>query len=173
MRAARIDKNQPAILKAIEARAKELGIGCSTHSTAALGGGFTDVIVGLDVMTVRVEWRETPTSFPSRFEEHTLRTSHDSGILANVKRVNGRVDYQVLEGPRMDTSSVAGGKMLVEKWFSISRRINVIGEIKNPEGDCKLTGPEAKFHEGWEGQIGVWETVDDALRDCGLLEDER
>jgi len=40
---------------------------------------------------------------------------------------------------------------------------NYLFEIKNPNGRRRLTPLEAVFHANWAGQIGVIETVEDAL----------
>ena len=49
---------------------------------------------------------------------------------------------------------------------------NYLIEVKDgskPKSRRKLTGPQVDFHKEWRGQIGVAETVDDALRIVGVL----
>lgn len=51
-RAARVDANQPAIVKALRA------IGCSLSDTSGVGGGFPDLAVGFRKRTVLLEVKD-------------------------------------------------------------------------------------------------------------------
>lgn len=51
-RAARIDANQPAIVKALRA------IGCSVTETSGVGGGFPDLAVGFRKRTTLLEVKD-------------------------------------------------------------------------------------------------------------------
>lgn len=51
-RAAKIDANQPEIVQALRAT------GCTVHSTAAIGAGFPDLIVGKQGVTVLMEVKD-------------------------------------------------------------------------------------------------------------------
>lgn len=47
------------------------------------------------------------------------------------------------------------------------RKVNYLLEIKNPlmtKSRKKLTAPEEKFHEKWQGQIAVVESIEDVLK---------
>ncbi len=40
---------------------------------------------------------------------------------------------------------------------------NYLFEIKNPEYDCKLTDDEQEWHDVWQGQVDIAETIEDIL----------
>ena len=48
---------------------------------------------------------------------------------------------------------------------------NILLEVKNPLAKGKLTGAETLWHQRWQGQVAVIETVEQALALFGIRHD--
>lgn len=55
------------------------------------------------------------------------------------------------------------------------RGINYLMEVKDgskPPSERRLTDDEAKWHDTWRGQVDVVESIDDALRLIGAIQED-
>ena len=71
-RAAKIDANQPEIVAALEA------VGASVVSTAGLGNGFPDIVVGFRGINYLIEIKDGSKPPKSKFDA-TRETAGDAG----------------------------------------------------------------------------------------------
>ena len=49
------------------------------------------------------------------------------------------------------------------------RGVTYLLEIKNPETKGKLNPAQVKWHEAWRGHVTVVRTIEEALREIGVL----
>lgn len=123
--AARKDANQDELREFCER------LGMKTATTHQLGGGFPDILIGANGLTLVGDFD------PDRMADFILTAAED---------------------------------MMVSR-IAIYRGANVLVEIKDgnkPPSKRKLTKDEKEWHAQWTGQVTIWKSIEQAMRELQI-----